>query len=207
MCVGGAFRCNSQPLLPIENKLTFFYNTTMIFKKATESDAERCLEIYDAISDWEMANGKQCCWEKGFYPTMETVEAALSLGELYVLEDEETGQVVSCGIINHSQPEFYKLFDWAFEAALSEVLVLHTFGVDPAMQRKCYGSAFMAFYEKMAYDTGCNTLRLDTVTSNQKSQAMYKKLGFKTLGQWEGDPNEVGWSLTFVALEKVLLPK
>ena len=138
----------------------------MIFRKATESDATRCLEIYDAISDWEAANGKQCCWEKGFYPTMETVEAALS-----------------------------------------EVLVLHTFGVDPAMQKKGYGSAFMSFYEKMAYDAGCKTLRLDTVISNKKSQAMYKKLGFKTLGQWEGDPNEVGWSLTFVALEKVLLPK
>ena len=179
----------------------------MIFKKATESDAERCLEIYDAISDWEMANGKQCCWEKGFYPTMETVEAALSLGELYVLEDEETGQVVSCGIINHSQPEFYKLFNWAFEAALSEVLVLHTFGVDPAMQKKGYGSAFMSFYEKMAYDAGCKTLRLDTVISNKKSQAMYKKLGFNTTGQWEGDPNEVGWTLTFIGLEKVLLPK
>ena len=96
----------------------------MIFRKATESDAKRCLGIYDAISDWEAANGKQCCWEKGFYPTIETIEAGLSLGELYVLEDEETGQVVSCGIINHSQPEFYKLFNWAFEAALSEVLVL-----------------------------------------------------------------------------------
>ena len=179
----------------------------MIFRKATESDAKRCLEIYDAISDWEAANGKQCCWEKGFYPTMETVEAGLSLGELYVLEDEETGQVVSCGIINHSQPEFYKLFNWAFEAALSEVLVLHTFGVDPAMQKKGYGSAFMSFYEKMAYDAGCKTLRLDTVISNKKSQAMYKKLGFKTLGQWEGDPNEVGWTLTFIGLEKVLLLK
>ena len=182
----------------------------MIFRKAVHSDAKRCLEIYDAVSDWEAANGKQCCWEKGFYPTMETVEAALSLGELYVLEDEKagkTGQIAACGIINHSQPEFYKLFDWAFEAALSEVLVLHTFGVDPAMQRKGYGSAFMAFYEKMAYDTGCKTLRLDTVTSNQKSQAMYKKLGFKTLGQWEGDPNEVGWTLTFIGLEKVLLLK
>ncbi|WP_413083962.1 GNAT family N-acetyltransferase, partial [Treponema sp.] len=68
-------------------------------------------------------------------------------------------------------------------------------------------SAFMSFYEKMAYDTGCKTLRLDTVISNKKSQAMYKKLGFNTIGQWEGDPNEVGWTLTFIGLEKVLLPK
>ena len=75
------------------------------------------------------------------------------------------------------------------------------------LQKKGYGSAFMSFYEKMAYDAGCKTLRLDTVISNKKSQAMYKKLGFNTTGQWEGDPNEVGWTLTFIGLEKVLLPK
>lgn len=99
-------------------KSLFFIDITMIFRKAAESDAKRCLEIYDAISDWEMANRKQCCWEKGFYPTMETVEAVLS-----------------------------------------EVLVLHTFGVDPAMQKKGYSSAFISFYEKMAYEAGCKTLR------------------------------------------------
>ena len=178
----------------------------MIFRKAVDSDAGRCLEIYDAISDWEAAKGKQCCWEKEFYPTMETVESGLSAGELYVLEDE-AGQVVSCGIINHSQPEFYKLFDWAFEADFSEVLVLHTFGVDPAMQKKGYGKAFMSFYEKMAYDAGCKTLRLDTVISNKKSQALYKKLGFTTTGQWEGDPNQTGRPLTFIGLEKILPPE
>ncbi|WP_303920875.1 GNAT family N-acetyltransferase [Treponema berlinense] len=178
----------------------------MIFRKAVDSDAGRCLEIYDAISDWEATMGKQCCWEKEFYPTMETVKSGLSAGELYVLEDE-AGQVVSCGIINHSQPEFYKLFDWAFEADFSEVLVLHTFGVEPAMQKKGYGKTFMSFYEKMAYDAGCKTLRLDTVISNKKSQALYKKLGFTTTGQWEGDPNQTDRPLTFIGLEKILPPE
>lgn len=176
----------------------------MTFRKATQSDAVRCLEIYDAVSDWEAVNGRQTCWERGFYPTMETVQTALATGDLYVLEDEIDGKtvIVASGKINFEQPEYYKNFDWKTCAPDNEILVLHTFGVHPELQRRGYGQAFMAHYEKLARSLGCRVLRLDTVSSNQKSQAMYKKLGFWETGRWEGDPNGVGCTLVFVGLEK-----
>lgn len=178
----------------------------MIFRKAKQNDAGRCLEIYDAVSQWELENGKQSCWEKGFYPTMETVQTSLSSDDLFVLEDEIDGKniIVACGRINQDQPYYYNYFSWQIKASNEDVLVLHTFAVDPKFQRRGYGQTFMSHYEKMAFENKCKVLRLDTIILNQKSQAMYKKLGFTTLNQWEGDPNGVGWNLVFLGLEKLL---
>ena len=178
----------------------------MIFRKANQLDAERCLEIYDSVSNWEAINGKQSCWERGYYPTIETVQSALDCDDLYVLEDDIDGEsvIVACGRIHHDQPYYYKSFSWQVEVSDKEVLVLHTFAVDPKFQRLGYGKTFMSYYEKMAFEKGCKVLRLDTIILNQKSQAMYKKLGFQTLNQWEGDPNGVGWTLVFLGLEKLL---
>lgn len=178
----------------------------MSFRKATSKDAGRCLEIYDAVSDWESAHGKQTCWEKGFYPTMDTVQSGLSTESMYALEDSVDGKpiVVACGIINNFQPEYYSNFNWNLPCEPGQALVLHTFAVDPGFQRRGYGQTFMSHYHKMAQALGYKVLRLDTVISNQKSQSMYRKLGFSILNQWEGDPNGVGWTLVFLGLEKAL---
>ncbi len=179
----------------------------MLFRKAVAADGNRCLEIYNSVCDWEEVNERQTFWDKEFYPNMETVQKALTANEMYVLENEEAAdrKIVACGIINQFQPEIYKNFDWKIAAAPDEVLVLHTFAVDPGLQGKGYGRAFMSFYESLAKKMGCKVLRLDTLLTNTKAQSMYKKLGFELTGQCNDDPNGVGEILTFLGLEKGVL--
>ncbi len=186
----------------------------MKIRKAVAADGNRCLEIYNAVCDWEAVNGRQTCWNKESYPTMETVQKALAAEEMYVLEDEKAAgtsgcankgrnsKIVACGIINQFQPEIYGKYNWKIAAEPEEVLVLHTFAVDPVFQGKGYGRIFMDFYESLAEKTGCKALRLDTLLTNTKAQAMYKKLGFAITGQCNDDPNGVGEILTFLGLEK-----
>lgn len=172
----------------------------MTFRKAVQTDGKRCLEIYNKVCDWEAVNGRQTCWDKVFYPNMDTVQKALDADEMYVLEDD--GTILACGIINQFQPEIYKNFQWKIKADPDEVLVLHTFAVDPHLQGKGYGRTFMSFYENLSKELGCKVLRLDTLLSNTKAQSMYKKLGFELTGQCDDDPNGVGQILTFLGLEK-----
>lgn len=112
--------------------------------------------------------------------------------------------IVVCGIINQLQPEFYKEFNWTAPAAPKEILVLHTFAVDPTFWGNGYAQFFMKFYEDLAYQNNYTTLRLDTTLTNIPAQNLYNKLGFRLTGQLEDDPNGVGQPLTFLGLEKRL---
>lgn len=178
----------------------------MTFRKATQADASRCLAIYDAVCDWEEANGKQTCWEKGWYPSEETVRDALAADDLYVMEDDVDGKtlIVACGRINFYQPEYYTRFDWKIAAGPEDALILHTFGVHPELQRRGYGQSFISFYRNKAVQLGCHVLRLDTLITNQKSQAMYTKLGFSRAGQTEADVDNNGTLYTLVGFEKAV---
>lgn len=46
-----------------------------------------------------------------------------------------------------------------------------------------YGRAFVAFYEDLARDQGMKALRMDTNALNQRARAMYRKLGYREVGQ------------------------
>lgn len=177
----------------------------MKVRKAVPSDAEICLKIYNSVCDWETENTILTAWNKQLYPTMETVSSALARNDLYVLEDKtgtEKNKIVACGIINQLQPDFYKEFIWTAPAVAKEVLILHTFAVNPDFWGKGYAQFFMNFYETLALQKNCKALRLDTTLTNIPAQNLYKKLGFKLCGQFEDDPNGVGQPLIFLGLEK-----
>lgn len=179
----------------------------MNFRKAERFEAQRCLDMVNAICDYEAEFGKQTCWERDRYPTMVNLQQSFENdNDLYVLEDEIDGKntIVACGRINYIQPDFYKTITWQYDVPSDQVLVLHIFAVDPVYQKRGYGRTFMSHYEQLAREKGCSVLRLDTVIENQKSQGLYKNLGFKIMGQWTGDPNGVDWTLTLIGLEKKL---
>lgn len=57
------------------------------------------------------------------------------------------------------------------------------------------GTLLIAHLEKVAHDSGCNVITLDSYTSNQPSHRLYHRLGFeiwgfhfiKPLGDWKGN--------------------
>lgn len=77
----------------------------MNIRKATTQDTYAVTQIYDHIHDCEEAGTMMIGWQRGVYPVRTTAETAVSLGDLFVLEDG--GKILAAGRINQRQvPEY-----------------------------------------------------------------------------------------------------
>ncbi|MGM9532571.1 GNAT family N-acetyltransferase [Intestinibacter sp.] len=172
-----------------------------MIRKATQSDIDQIVEIYNEIFTEDEKGAPQVGWKRGIYPTRETAEKSLAIGELFV--EEDNGKVVSAGRINQDQAIEYKDANWEFDALDSDVMVLHTLVVSPSAPKKGYGSNFVHFYEDFARKNNCKFLRLDTMVTNKNARAFYKKLGYNEVGFVDSDFNGIG-IVKLVCLEKKL---
>lgn len=161
----------------------------MNFRKATSRDLMAVGDIYRRIHDHEEAGLLATSWIRGIYPTPDTARAALDRGDLYVLVETDPAEaggaetILAAGIINQVQLPEYGEADWQLAAEEDEVLVLHTLTVDPLQAGHGYGRSFVASYEDLARDQGMKALRMDTNALNQKARALYRKLGYREVGQ------------------------
>lgn len=151
------------------------------FSVATAEDFASVMRIYDDVLT-ECESGRMSVgWVRGIYPTKDTVNSALSAGDLYV-ERDANGTVVACGRINTVQVDVYEGADWQYKAEPGLVTVLHTLAVLPSEKGKGYGSRFVRFYEALAKQWGRPFLRMDTNEKNAAARALYKKLGYREIG-------------------------
>ena len=171
----------------------------MNFRKATSRDLRAIGDIYGRIHDHEEAGLLSTGWIRGVYPTSDTARAALDRGDLYVLVETDPAEagaagageagadppetIVAAGVINQVQLPEYGEADWQEAADEDEILVLHTLTVDPLQAGHGYGRSFVASYEDLARDQGMRALRMDTNVLNQRARALYRKLGYREVGQ------------------------
>lgn len=150
------------------------------FRKAQESDIERIWEIY-LENHIEEEEGKAIIgWNRHIYPVKATAEAALSRGDLFVLEDESG--VMGTAVINQEQMDVYPLGNWQYDVSEDKIMVLHTLVISTKAARKGYAKQFVSFYEQYAKECGCPYLRMDTNERNIRARAMYQKLGYQEIG-------------------------
>ena len=150
-------------------------------RKAAETDIPAVVKIYENVIDHDIKVKKTVGWKPGIYPTEDTARTGLEADDLFVMEDG--GKIVATARINHDQPEEYRKVDWEHDLPDDKVLVLHTLAVDPSAAGHGYGTKFVAFYEKLAKDTGCAGLRMDTNRINTPARTLYAKLGYKEVGE------------------------
>ena len=172
-----------------------------MFRKATEQDIAAAAAIYDKIHVREDAGLVTIGWQTGIYPTCKDAAMAVQRGDLYVYEQD--GTVLASAIINRKQVEIYAQGHWLYPAAESEVLVLHTLCVLPSAGGRGLASDFVRFYECLAAEKGCVSLRMDTGVINSRARALYKRLGFAEVGTVMCDFNDTG-RIELVLLEKPL---
>lgn len=153
-----------------------------MIRKAVRTDIPAVAAIYERIHAEEQAGRSTTGWLPGVYPVQATAEAALARGDLFVLEEDGTGTVIAAAVINQQQVDVYAGAAWAFPAADSEVMVLHTLTVDPLAQGKGCGKAFLAFYEDYARASGCTAARMDTNARNTRARAFYAGHGYREVG-------------------------
>ena len=151
-----------------------------MIRKAVQADIPAVAAIYDKLHTEEEAGRITIGWIRGVYPTEDTAWQALSRGDLFVQED--SGRIVGAAIINQTQVDAYYGGPWNYEAADSEVMVLHTLVIDPDAAGRGLGKQFVAFYEDYAIQNGCKVLRMDTNSRNTRARAMYHALGYREAG-------------------------
>ncbi len=150
------------------------------FRKATVSDIDAIVEIYDEIHT-EIEQGKASTgWIRGVYPTRKTAEDSVMLGDMFVMEIG--GKIIAAARINKEQVDVYADVSWKHEAEAENVMVLHTLVVTPVEKGKGYGTKFVDFYESYAKENRCSVLRMDTNEKNTVARALYKKLGYREAG-------------------------
>lgn len=152
----------------------------MQFIKAEEKHIDAIEGIYSRIIDAQEQGRLTVGWQRGVYPTRQTALDALKRGDLFVCVDG--GQVAAAAIINRIQVPVYAEVGWLYHAEPDEVMVLHTLVVDPLRAGRGYGSAFVAFYEGYARQSGCPVLRMDTNEKNAAARRLYARLGYREAG-------------------------
>ena len=173
----------------------------VLIRPAVPEDLDSVAAIYETILNAQDEGRCTVGWIRGVYPTRETAAAALAQGWLYCLTDG--GTVLGSAIINRCQPEAYAQGAWLVPAEADQVLVLHTLVIHPDSAGRGLGRRFVAFYEAMAKERGCVSLRMDTNARNLRARALYRALGYREAGivptVFNGIP-----SVQLVLLEKPL---
>lgn len=152
----------------------------MRVRRAGREDLDAADLIYGRIHDGEERGLTEIGWKRSVYPTRETAEAALRRGELFVAEAD--GAVVGTAIINRVQPESYRRGKWKFPEEDGGAMVLHTLAIDPEKAGQGFGRDFVRFFEGLAAEESCRTLRMDTNVRNKRARRLYEGLGYEEAG-------------------------
>ena len=151
----------------------------MNIRRAMVFDLPGVVRLYDDTHEAERRGIITTGWLPGVYPVRATAEAALQRGDLFVME--ENNQIYGSALINQIQVDVYEGAPWEHDVPPDQVCVLHTLVIDPAVQHRGLGRAFLEYYEDYARAHGCCYLRIDTNARNERARAMYKKLGYREI--------------------------
>jgi ribosomal protein S18 acetylase RimI-like enzyme len=113
------------------------------------------------------------------YPARETVANDVRRGALFVLEDAD-GNAVACVSLDDQQSEEYASLAWT---GSEPALVVHRLCVDPGFQGRGYARQLMDFAESYAAQHGYASVRLDAYTANERSVDLYRRRGYREVGQ------------------------
>lgn len=152
----------------------------MEIRLAKNEDISEIERIYDEILELEKEGKYSTGWIKNVYPTKNTILQGLAAKDLYVLENHL--EIVASARINNKQMEEYKQGNWTKVLPDNQVLVLHTLTVRPKESGHGYAGFFIEFYNCLAKERNCRSLRIDTNVRNRKARDMYNKLGFEEVG-------------------------
>lgn len=149
------------------------------FRKATPGDLDALLALYDHVFSAEEAGLTSVGWKRGIYPTCQTLAEALARDDLFLEEADDA--LVGAAVFNKLQSDYYAPAPWQIDARPNEVMVMHTFAIDPTFRRRGYARAMLDFYERHAREEGCRALRIDTNERNSGALALYASFGFQRI--------------------------
>ncbi len=151
-----------------------------MIRLAVEKDIPAIAETYTALLAHEMRCGSCTNWVPGVYPTVKVPMEKVPAGKMYVLEEQ--GTVCASMAVDREQAPEYRGIPWKYPAEDSEVTVIHTLCVTPALAGRGFGTAMVRFAMDLAAKSGSRVIRIDTWARNEPAKALYQRLGFVIAG-------------------------
>jgi ribosomal protein S18 acetylase RimI-like enzyme len=148
----------------------------MLIRLATLTDVTQIMQlIAEVVPDMNAAGNFQ--WDST-YPNAQVFEKDISLNQLWVAEIDGAIAGISA-ITTHQEPE-YALVGWDITET---AIVTHRLAVSSKYRGMGIAAALLLQAEQVAINKGINILRIDTNTSNQATQKLFPKSGYKFAGE------------------------
>ena len=177
-------------------------NSTLEVRKATIEDMEAVLAFYKQMIDEMQGTDFDVLWKYDEHPTNASLREATEQGQMYIGIAED-GNIACAMVVNHDQAPGYEEVPWKIQAPVSNVGVIHSVATLPAYHGRGFATALMKGVIEMTRNEGLRSLRLDTFVDNDRSQGLYTKLGFDSLGNWPLYYDDLG-TIDFAMYEYVL---
>ena len=149
----------------------------MHIRKAESVDLPQVHSLMQSATRKMIAEGIQQ-WHED-YPNEEILAQDISLGHLFVGEDEHN--ILGAVVLNEYQDKEYEAIKWLTPNA-SKNLVVHRLATRAELQGKGIARKMMDFAETYAKEKGYDSIRLDTFSVNKRNQRFYEARGYTKLG-------------------------
>lgn len=148
-----------------------------VFRKGAESDVDRLIGLVDERMAWMDRMGIDQ-WNNSHYHERYPREYYMERsrrGELFVLCDGESGEVVTAGVLFEEDPR------WAKSGATGTAFYVHH--LVATERHKGSGSLYVAAASDYARRCGKEYLRLDSKIGNAALERWYSRMGFVAVGE------------------------
>lgn len=167
-----------------------------MIRKATKIDIIKIMEIITAIVR-EMKSYNNTQWDET-YPQVINFSKDIEEGNLYV--DELENEIRGFVCLNYIEPIEYNYIDWQ---SSEKAMIMHRMAVNPNFRNQGVGISLLKFSEELALKNGVSYLKTDTYSINDKMNSLFKKFGFKLVGEMEF----LGKEKPFYCYDKIISKK
>lgn len=147
---------------------------------AKPGDYDAVRRFYHKVIDQMDAADYHIFWEKGYYPSDQSLRDAVEAGALYF--GSANDEIAAAMVLNQSCAEGYRHGCWRSRAG--ESLVLHLLAVEFSRHGKGIGREMVEYAKIIAAQQGMKALRLDVIDGNEPAKKLYLKCGFQSCGSF-----------------------
>lgn len=151
--------------------------------RATEDDIDRLSKFFDEVIDYLEENTNYPKWEKGVYPSKESISNAVANDYQYICVAGD--EVVGAFVFNQEPQGAYDKADWSVQLYDGEYMVIHSLAVHPSYYGQGIGGQMVEYCAEVAEDTGFAAIRLDVVPDNNPAISLYEHHGFTYVGEYD----------------------
>lgn len=167
-----------------------------MIRKATKIDIIKIMEIITAIVR-EMKSYNNTQWDET-YPQAINFSKDIEEGNLYV--DELENEIRGFVCVNYIEPIEYNYIVWQ---SSEKAMIVHRMAVNSNFRNQGVGISLLKFSEELALKNGVSYLKTDTYSINDKMNSLFKKFGFKLVGEMEF----LGKEKPFYCYDKIISKK